>query len=216
MAGFRVQSANRYTTRPRGILPALAAARHAKQEQAGVSRQLVAVLVTRLLLSGKQHTCSVVCEKNMLISRSTKCCSCISCRLERDSMASLAQLAEHALRKRTVVGSIPTGGLFHQRPPALTTQTWRPLLRARLMDTRSLQRMSRRDSRRFQDQHDSASEWLRRWTRNPLGSARRGFESPRCRYSSHFLTRDVKDCPCASYLVCFVCGGGGTSGSVGA
>ena len=123
-------------------------------------------------------------------------------------MASLAQLAEHALRKRTVVGSIPTGGLFHQRPPALTTQTWRPLLRARLMDTRSLQRMSRRDSRRFQDQHDSASEWLRRWTRNPLGSARRGFESPRCRYSSHFLTRDVKDCPCASYLVCFVCGGG--------
>ena len=27
-------------------------------------------------------------------------------------MASLAQLAEHALRKRMVVGSIPTGGLF--------------------------------------------------------------------------------------------------------
>ena len=27
-------------------------------------------------------------------------------------VASLAQLAEHALRKRTVVGSIPTGG-FH-------------------------------------------------------------------------------------------------------
>ena len=26
--------------------------------------------------------------------------------------ASLAQLAEHALRKRTVVGSIPTGGFF--------------------------------------------------------------------------------------------------------
>ena len=26
------------------------------------------------------------------------------------SMASLAQLAEHALRKRMVVGSIPTGG----------------------------------------------------------------------------------------------------------
>jgi hypothetical protein len=25
-------------------------------------------------------------------------------------MASIAQLAEHALRKRTVVGSIPTGG----------------------------------------------------------------------------------------------------------
>ena len=28
-------------------------------------------------------------------------------------MASIAQLAEHALRKRTVVGSIPTGGFFH-------------------------------------------------------------------------------------------------------
>ena len=27
--------------------------------------------------------------------------------------ASLAQLAEHALRKRTVVGSIPTGGFLH-------------------------------------------------------------------------------------------------------
>ena len=26
------------------------------------------------------------------------------------AMASIAQLAEHALRKRTVVGSIPTGG----------------------------------------------------------------------------------------------------------
>ena len=29
------------------------------------------------------------------------------------SRASLAQLAEHALRKRMVVGSIPTGGFFH-------------------------------------------------------------------------------------------------------
>ena len=28
--------------------------------------------------------------------------------------ASLAQLAEHALRKRTVVGSIPTGGSLHR------------------------------------------------------------------------------------------------------
>ena len=28
------------------------------------------------------------------------------------SMASLAQLAEHALRKRTVMGSIPIGGLM--------------------------------------------------------------------------------------------------------
>ena len=27
-------------------------------------------------------------------------------------MASIAQLAEHALRKRTVVGSIPTGGFL--------------------------------------------------------------------------------------------------------
>ena len=27
--------------------------------------------------------------------------------------ASIAQLVEHALRKRTVVGSIPTGGFFH-------------------------------------------------------------------------------------------------------
>ena len=29
--------------------------------------------------------------------------------------ASIAQLAEHALRKRTVVGSIPTGGFFAAR-----------------------------------------------------------------------------------------------------
>ena len=28
------------------------------------------------------------------------------------AMASIAQLVEHALRKRTVVGSIPTGGFF--------------------------------------------------------------------------------------------------------
>ena len=32
-----------------------------------------------------------------------------------------------------------------------------------------------------QQPEDSVSERLRRWTRNPLGSARRGFESPRCR-----------------------------------
>jgi hypothetical protein len=31
-------------------------------------------------------------------------------------MASIAQLVEHALRKRTVVGSIPTGG-FSLLPP---------------------------------------------------------------------------------------------------
>ena len=29
--------------------------------------------------------------------------------------------------------------------------------------------------------HDNVSERPRRWTRNPLGSARMGFESPRCR-----------------------------------
>ena len=29
------------------------------------------------------------------------------------TIASIAQLAEHALRKRMVVGSIPTGGLLH-------------------------------------------------------------------------------------------------------
>ena len=32
------------------------------------------------------------------------------CEVKIKSLASLAQLAEHALRKRTVVGSIPTGG----------------------------------------------------------------------------------------------------------
>ena len=32
--------------------------------------------------------------------------------------------------------------------------------------------------------HDSVSERLRRWTRNPLGSARKGFESPRCRLAA--------------------------------
>ena len=34
--------------------------------------------------------------------------------------------------------------------------------------------VGRTDSRRYEDQHDSVSERLRRWTRNPLGSARRG------------------------------------------
>ena len=32
--------------------------------------------------------------------------------------ASIAQLAEHALRKRMVVGSIPTGGSFAKPPSA--------------------------------------------------------------------------------------------------
>ena len=32
--------------------------------------------------------------------------------VEDEAQASLAQLAEHALRKRTVVGSIPTGGFL--------------------------------------------------------------------------------------------------------
>ena len=35
------------------------------------------------------------------------------------SSASLAQLAEHALRKRMVVGSIPTGGFIAALTPAL-------------------------------------------------------------------------------------------------
>ena len=35
--------------------------------------------------------------------------------LEFENKASLAQLAEHALRKRMVVGSIPTGGLLAKR-----------------------------------------------------------------------------------------------------
>ena len=34
-------------------------------------------------------------------------------------MASIAQLAEHALRKHTVVGSIPTGGLLAKTPVSL-------------------------------------------------------------------------------------------------
>ena len=46
--------------------------------------------------------------------------------------ASLAQLAEHALRKRMVVGSIPTGGLVTAREtetdPGLNSCCWRPML----------------------------------------------------------------------------------------
>ena len=34
--------------------------------------------------------------------------------IEKFRNASIAQLAEHALRKRTVVGSIPTGGFFEK------------------------------------------------------------------------------------------------------
>ena len=45
------------------------------------------------------------------------------------SSASLAQLAEHALRKRMVVGSIPTGGLITARETeadlGLTSCSWR-------------------------------------------------------------------------------------------
>ena len=46
--------------------------------------------------------------------------------------ASLAQLAEHALRKRMVVGSIPTGGLVTAREtetdPGLNYCCWQPML----------------------------------------------------------------------------------------
>ena len=35
--------------------------------------------------------------------------------------ASIAQLAEHALRKRTVVGSIPTGGFFAESRATTTS-----------------------------------------------------------------------------------------------
>ena len=110
-------------------------------------------------------------------------CSCMSCILERCSMASLAQLAEHALRKRTVVGSIPTGGLFHQLSPETPTRNshqlqqrmylikaWRRMMRARILGRRSFQKTDFIDSSRYEDQHDSVS----RWTRNLLGSARRG------------------------------------------
>ena len=38
------------------------------------------------------------------------------------TFASIAQLAEHALRKRTVVGSIPTGGLFAFNQTYVNTQ----------------------------------------------------------------------------------------------
>ena len=34
----------------------------------------------------------------------------MSCNFKKIAVASLAQLVEHALRKRMVVGSIPTGG----------------------------------------------------------------------------------------------------------
>ena len=46
--------------------------------------------------------------------------------------ASLAQLAEHALRKRMVVGSIPTGGLVTateaETDPGLNYCCWQPML----------------------------------------------------------------------------------------
>ena len=48
------------------------------------------------------------------------------------SSASLAQLAEHALRKRMVVGSIPTGGLHMLSEtgtdPGLSPCCWQPLV----------------------------------------------------------------------------------------
>ena len=53
--------------------------------------------------------------------------------IEKIRNASIAQLAEHALRKRTVVGSIPTGGFFvarhSQRETAETSQRKKGLLR---------------------------------------------------------------------------------------
>ena len=55
--------------------------------------------------------------------------------LELGNSASLAQLVEHALRKRMVVGSIPTGGSLvwqHHEPSQVEegqrlSQTWAPL-----------------------------------------------------------------------------------------
>jgi len=60
--------------------------------------------------------------------------------VEGGAQASLAQLAEHALRKRTVVGSIPTGGydsITHiaRDPRSLQLcQRWRAVLLASVID----------------------------------------------------------------------------------
>ena len=47
---------------------------------------------------------------------------------------------------------------------------------------------------------DSVTEWPRSWTRNPLGSARMGFESPRCRCHAGTAARASSCggtlCPC--------------------
>ena len=44
------------------------------------------------------------------------------CKAIPTRMASLAQLAEHALRKRMVMGSIPIGGFFSQGAAVSTPQ----------------------------------------------------------------------------------------------
>ena len=62
-------------------------------------------------------------------------------------------MVEHPLSKRKVVGSTPTGGSI-------------PF--AAVPDDAYL------DASKHFENHDSVSEWLRRWTRNPLGSARAG------------------------------------------
>ena len=109
-------------------------------------------------------------------------CSCMSCILERCSMASLAQLAEHALRKRTVVGSIPTGGLFHQLSPETPTRNshqlqqrmylikaWRRMMRARILGRRSFQKTDFIDSSRYEDHMTVCRDGLEIYWALPAG-----------------------------------------------
>ena len=54
--------------------------------------------------------------------------------------ASLAQLVEHALRKRMVVGSIPTGGCFELGSLHQVRHTWKSLVLERFISVTQLTR----------------------------------------------------------------------------
>ena len=72
--------------------------------------------------------------------------------------AFLAQWLERVAVNHKVVGSIPTGGV---------------LCTSRIVRNMQYSRLGQ-ESRVGNSVRDTVSEWLRRWTRNPLGSAREG------------------------------------------
>ena len=77
------------------------------------------------------------------------------------STAFLAQWLERVAVNHKVVGSIPTGGVLCVLLFSVLGSGVDDMCRGTLTRDRS-------------KSHDTVSEWLRRWTRNPLGSAREG------------------------------------------